>query len=184
MCIPLAAAIGGATALTSYVGQKQAADAQEAAQAEASKAEQERASRANTSVRLRQAQENIARSQRKEAAQIKGMEAKSKTKLMALTEGGVAGRTLDMLMQDLEAEEARYGFSEQRQQKLQDQSRFFGFQEEAARTRMNQLRINQPIKQASLLQAGLSGVQAGLSTAQAMQGLNPPSSAVSKALEG
>ena len=45
-------------------------------------------------------------------------------------------------------------------------------QEEAFRSRMNQLRINQPIQQASLLSAGLTGVQTGLGTAQVMQGLD------------
>lgn len=169
MCEPIS--IGIATAAASYMGQKQAADAQEAAQAAASKAEQERAGKANTGVRVQEAQEGIARSQRKEATQIKGMENKARARLIALTESGAAGRSLDTVMQNLDQEEARYNFSEQRQKGLQDQSRFFGFEESAMRTRMNQLRINQPIKQASLLESGLKGVQAGLSTAQAVQGL-------------
>lgn len=179
MCEPVT--IGVLTAATSFAGQKAAADAQEKAQAEASAAEQIRAGKANTSVRLRQAQENTARAQRKEAAQIKGMDAKSKTKLIALTEGGVAGRTLDMLVQDLTSEEARYQFSEERQKELQTTQAGFALEEEASRTRMNQLRINQPIKQASLLQAGLQGVQAGMGMSQALQGLKTPAS-LAKAL--
>jgi hypothetical protein len=54
---------------------------------------------------------------------------------------------------------------------LQQQATF-GMQEEAFRSRMNQLRINQPIQQASLLSAGLTGVQTALGTAQAMHGLD------------
>lgn len=163
--------MGILTATTSYMGQKQAADAQEAAQAEASKAEQERAGRANTSVRLRQAQENIARSQRKEAAQIKGMDANARARLVALTEAGVGGQSLTTTLGALQAKQARYSFSETQQEKMMQQQRQLTLEEEGMRTRMNQLRINQPIKQASLLQAGLSGVQAGLNTAQVMQGL-------------
>ena len=162
MCTPLV--MGAASAISSFAGQQAAASAQEQAQAQASAAEQVRAQRANTSMRLREAQEGIARSQRKEAAQIK---------LVALTESGVAGRSLDVILQKLGAEEARYGFSEERQKEMLQQQATFGMQEEAFRSRMNQLRINQPIQQASLLSAGLTGVQTGLGTAQVMQGLFP-----------
>jgi hypothetical protein len=164
--------MGVASAASSFAGQQAAASAQEQAQAQASAAEQVRAQRANTSMRLREAQEGIARSQRQEVAQIKGMEAKSKAKLVALTESGVAGRSLDVILQKLGAEEARYGFSEERQKEMLQQQTTFGMQEEAFRSRMNQLRINQPIQQASLLSAGLTGVQTGLGTAQVMQGLD------------
>ncbi len=170
MCNPLV--MGAASAISSFAGQQAAASAQEQAQAQASAAEQVRAQRANTSMRLREAQEGIARSQRQEVAQIKGMEAKSKAKLVALTESGIAGQTLNVTLGKLRAEEARYGFSEERQKVLAQQQTAFGMQEEAFRSRMNQLRINQPIQQASLLSAGLTGVQTGLGTAQVMQGLD------------
>ena len=170
MCEPIS--MGIASAVSSFAGQQAAASAQEQAQAQASAAEQVRAQRANTSLRLREAQEGIARSQRKEVAQIKGMEAKSKAKLVALTESGVAGRTLNVALGKLRAEEARYQFSEERQKELLQQQATFGMQEEAFRSRMNQLRINQPIQQASLLSAGLTGVQTALGTAQVMQGVD------------
>lgn len=170
MCEPIS--MGIASAVSSFAGQQAAASAQEQAQAQASAAEQVRAQRANTSMRLREAQEGIARSQRQEVAQIKGMEAKSKAKLVALTESGVAGRSLNVALGKLRAEEARYQFSEERQKELLQQQATFGMQEEAFRSRMNQLRINQPIQQASLLSAGLTGVQTGLGTAQVMQGLD------------
>jgi len=183
MCEPISIITGVATAATSYSGQKASANAQEKAQAEASAAEQIRAGKANTAVRLRQAQESIARAQRKDAAQIKGMAAKSSTTLSALTEGGVAGRTLDMLERDLAAQEARYQFSEDRQTNLQATQAAFTLEEEASRTMMNQLRINRPIKQASLLSSGLQGLQAGLMTSQAMQGMGSPEE-VNTALAG
>lgn len=170
MCEPIS--MGIASAVSSFAGQQAAASAQEQAQAQASAAEQVRAQRANTSMRLREAQEGIARSQRQEVAQIKGMEAKSKAKLIALTESGIAGQTLNVTLGKLRAEEARYQFSEERQKELLQQQATFGMQEEAFRSRMNQLRINQPIQQASLLSAGLTGVQTALGTAQVMQGLD------------
>lgn len=170
MCEPIS--MGIASAVSSFAGQQAAANAQEQAQAQASAAEQIRAQRANTSIRLREAQEGIARSQRKEVAQIKGMEAKSKAKLVALTEAGIAGQTLNVTLGKLAAEEARYAFSEERQKELLNQQSTFGLQEEAFRSRMNQLRINQPIQQASLLSAGLTGIQTALGTAQVMQGLS------------
>ena len=184
MCLPAVPAIvGGLTAVTSYAGQRAAANAQEEAQAQASDAEQIRAGKANTAVRLRQAQESVARAQRKDAAQIKGMSAKARTALSALTEGGVGGRTLDMLERDLAAQEARYQFSEDRQTNLQATQSAFTLEEEASRTMMNQLRINRPIQQASLLSSGLQGLRAGMAMSQSMQGMSPPESAV-KALGG
>lgn len=183
MCEPISIITGIATAATSYSGQRAAANAQEKAQAQASAAEQIRAGKANTAVRLRQAQESIARAQRKDAAQIKGMAAKSSTTLSALTEGGVGGRTLDMLERDLAAQEARYQFSEDRQTNLQATQAAFTLEEEASRTMMNQLRINRPIQQASLLSSGLQGLRTGMSMNQAMQGMGAPEE-VNKALAG
>ena len=183
MCEPISIMAGVASAATSYSGQKSAADAQEKAQAEASAAEQIRAGKANTAVRLRQAQESIARAQRKDAAQIKGMAAKSSTTLSALTEGGVGGRTLDMLERDLAAQEARYQFSEDRQTNLQATQSAFTLEEEASRTMMNQLRINRPIRQASLLSSGLQGLQTGLSMYGVTKDMGAPES-VNKALAG
>ena len=164
MCNPIVMAV--ASAASSYAGQRAAANAQEKAQAQASAAEQVRAQRANTAVRLREAQENTARSQRTEAAQVQTMEAKSRARLVALTEAGVGGRSLDQILGAMTAKSARYSASEERQRKLQAQQTSFEMEEGAIRSRMNQLRINQPIKQASLLEAGLQGMQTGMQTAQ------------------
>jgi hypothetical protein len=164
MCEPIS--IGIATAVTSYAGQQAAANAQEKAQERASAAEQIRAGRANTSIRIREAQENIARSQRKESAQLQTKEAKARARLVALTEAGVAGMSLDRVTDKLSAKEARYRLSEDRQKEFQTQQAAFSLEEGALRSRMNQLRINQPIKQASLLESGLAGIKAGMSIQQ------------------
>lgn len=168
MCEPISMAMGAASAISSFAGQQAAANAQEQAQAQASAAEQVRAQRANTALQVRAGQENIARSQRKEAAQLQTMEAKSRARLVALTEAGVAGRSLDQILGSMTAKSARYSASEERQRKLQTQQTHFEMEEGAIRSRMNQLRINQPIKQASLLESGLQGVQTGLQTAQVL----------------
>ncbi len=66
----------------------------------------------------------------------------------------------------LSAKEARYRLSEDRQKAFQTQQAAFSLEEGALRSRMNQLRINQPIKQASLLESGLEGIKAGLAVKQ------------------
>lgn len=164
MCEPIS--LGIATGIASYAGQQAAANAQEKAQERASAAEQIRAGRANTSIRIREAQENIARSQRKESAQLQTTEAKARARLVALTEAGVAGMSLDRVTDKLSAKEARYRLSEDRQKEFQTQQAAFSLEEGALRSRMNQLRINQPIKQASLLESGLAGIKAGLAVKQ------------------
>lgn len=164
MCNPIVMAV--ASAASSYAGQRAAANAQEKAQAQASAAEQVRAQRANTAIQVRAGQENIARSQRKEAAQLQTMEAKSRARLVALTEAGVAGMSLTRITDQLTAKEAKYSASEERQRQLQQQQTQFSMEEGAIRSRMNQLRINQPIKQASLLESGLQGMQTAMQTAQ------------------
>ena len=49
---------------------------------------------------------------------------------------------------------------------MQAQQTGLELEEGAIRSRMNQLRINQPIKQASLLESGLQGMQTAMQTAQ------------------
>jgi len=158
--------MGIASAVSSFAAQRSAANAQEQAQSQASDAEQIRAQRANTALRTRESQEGIARSQRKEAAQVQTMEAKSRARLIALTEAGVSGMSLDRLTDSLSAKQARYSFSETQQQKLQAQSSVLQLEEGAIRSRMNQLRINQPIKQASILESGLQGLQTAMNVQQ------------------
>lgn len=164
MCYPLA--LGAASAISSFAGQQAAANAQEQAQAQAAAAEQIRAQRANTAIRIRESQENIARSQRKEAAQVQTMEAKARARLVALTEAGVAGMSLERLTDQLSAKEATYSASEERQRKLQTQQSVFSLEEGALQSRMNQLRINQPIKQASILDSGIQGLQTAMAVQQ------------------
>ena len=173
MCEPISAVMGVASAVSSFAGQQAAAKAQEQAQDQASRDEQERSQQANIAIRLREAQENIARSQRKEAAQIEGMESRSRARLVALTEAGVGGQALSSVINEMKAKEARYAYSEERQREFQAQQRDLTLSEEKSRTRMNQLRINQPIQQASLISAGLTGVQTGLSTASVIGDIFP-----------
>lgn len=166
MCEPISAVMGVASAVSSFAGQQAAARAQEQAQAQASAAEQIRAQRANTALRVRESQENIARSQRKESAQLQTMEAKARARLVALTEAGVSGMSLERITDQLSAKEATYSASEERQRKLQTQQSVFSLEENALQSRMNQLRINQPIKQASLLESGIQGLRTAMAVQQ------------------
>lgn len=168
MCEPISTTLGLMSAVSSFAGQKSAADAQEAAQQAASKAESARASSEKSSMRVQQLQENIAVSQRKESNQIQGMAAKARARLVALTEAGAGGRSLDTVLGDISAKSARYSFSEDRQRKLEEQNRVFQMRESDIRTNMNQLRINKPIKQANLIESGIQGIQTGLSMYNAL----------------
>lgn len=168
MCNPIAAAVTGvAQGVSSFVGDRQAAKAQERAQFLASQDERERSQTAQTGMRLRQGQENIALSQRLDAANLRSMEAKSRAKLVAISEAGVAGQSLDRLLGDFEGKAARYRFSEEQQKRFRTQQAGLALRDEQMRTTMNLRRINQPIQQPSLLISTLQGVQTGMSMYQA-----------------
>ena len=168
MCDPVTAtAYGVATAAASYTAASNAAKAQEKAQRLATKDEQNRSETAQSSMRLRQGQENIALSQRKDATNLRSMESKSRAKLVAISEAGVAGQSLTRLLGDFEGKEARYNFSETQQKRFRTQQTGMALRDEQMRTTMNFRRINQPIEQPSLLISGLQGAQAGMAWDQA-----------------
>jgi len=95
------------------------------------------------------------------------MEAKSRAKLVAISEAGVAGQSLTRLLGDFEGKEARYRVSEEQQKRFRTQQAGMALRDEQMRTTMNFRRINQPIEQPSLLISGLQGIQAGMSMYQA-----------------
>ena len=168
MCEPVSAAIYGlATTAASYSAASNAAKTQAKAQRLATRDEQDRSETAQSSMRLRQGQENIALSQRKDATNLRSMEAKSRAKLVAISEAGVAGQSLTRLLGDFEGKEARYRFSEEQQKRFRTQQAGMALRDEQMRTTMNFRRINQPIEQPSLLISGLQGAQAGMSMYQA-----------------
>ena len=163
------------SALTSSVGQKQAADAQEKQQSLASQQERQRYLEEVTSLRQQQAQEQVARSQRLQEAEIKGKEAKAQA-VVSAGEGGVAGLSVEALVANISRKEASYAFSEQKQAEMMNVGRTLELQSAGAGYQRNLLRINQPIAQPDYVSAIISGAQTGISTAGSLQkvGLTTP----------
>ena len=163
MCDPVTATIiGVAQAGTQIAGQRQAAKAQERAQARATKQEQQRYLNQVSAVRMQQAQEQVAMAQRIQASTTKAREARATARVSA-SEAGVAGLSVDALMNSLTQQEAQYRFSETQQQEMSNVGVALNLRDAALGSQMNQLRINKPIEQPNYLGALLSGAQTGMS---------------------
>ena len=171
MCSPALIAgsvIGGLQAANSISGQRQAAKAQAEVQRRASLAENDRISKEYASMRMSQAQERIAQAQRISAAQTKARIARSTARVSA-GEAGVAGISVDALVNDLTRQEALFNFAEAQQAQFRQQGLLFGMDNAAQRSYMNQLAINKPIAQPNVMGSILSGAQTGLTFAAAGQ---------------
>jgi hypothetical protein len=177
MCEPISIslAIGALTAASSAVGQKQQADAQEKQQKLASQQERQRYLEEVTSLRQQQAQEQVAKSQRMQEAELKGKEAKASA-VVAAGEGGVAGLSVEALVANISRKEATYAFSEQKQAEMMNTARTMEIQSAGSGYQRNMLSINKPITQPNYVNAALEGVQSGMSVYSAGQkaGLTTP----------
>ena len=165
MCEPLAIAslaLGAAQMSMSVSGQKQQAKAQAKAQQNATIAEQQRYLTEMSAVRLRERQEKVAAAQRIQQATKKAQEARATARVSA-GEAGVAGISVDALINDLTRKEGEFTSSIQQQLRLGDVNRTLGFEDAANRSRMNLLSINKPIAQPDYAGAAISGAQTGMS---------------------
>ena len=139
------------------------AKAQEQAQANASKAERQRYLQEVSSMRVQQGQEQVAAAQRINESAKKAREARATARVSA-GESGVAGLSVDALINDLTREEAEYSFATQQQTQMNDVGRQMQLQNAGLGFTNNMLRINRPIEQPDYLGAALSGAQTGMST--------------------
>ncbi len=165
MCEPLtiaSVALGGLQANNAYQGQKQQAKTQAKMQKRASIQEQQRYLSEVSASRLRERQEKVSAAQRIQQSTTKAREARATARVSA-GEAGVAGLSVDALINDLTRKEGEFNFSMQQQLKFSDQNRALGFEDSANRSRMNLLSINKPIAQPNYLGAILSGAQTGMS---------------------
>ena len=170
MCEPTTIAIGLGLAQggMSYMGQKQMASTQRKAQAQASAAERQRYLAEVSSMRVQQGQEQVAAAQKLQAAQRKAMEAKSTAKVSAGA-AGVAGLSVDALINDMSRQEAEKRFNIAQQLKFNDVSRNQALESSGLGFTNNMLRINRPVQEANLLGSALEGAQTGLSTYTAIK---------------
>lgn len=164
MCDPvtIGVTLGIAQAGTSIIGQRQQARAQEKVQRNATIAEQQRYLSEMSASRLRERQEKVAAAQRIQQSTTAARKARATARVSA-GESGVAGLSVDALINDMTRKEAEYSFSVQQQMQFASINRTLAFEDGFNRSRMNLLRINKPIAQPNYLGALLSGAQTGLS---------------------
>ena len=165
MCNPVAAAIGlgVAQAGMQIQGQRQMAKTQAEVQRRASAAERQRYLHEVSSMRIQQGQEQVAAAQKMSESARKAMEARATARVSA-AESGVAGLSVDALINDLTRKEAEYSFNVQQQIQMSDVNRQLQLRDAGLGFTNNMLRINKPIEQPNYLGAALSGAQTGLST--------------------
>ena len=162
MCAPIGLIAGIASAGASFIGQRQAASAQERAQARATELEQARLRDQLGSARLQQAQANIASAQRIRSASLQAEQARARA-TVAAGEAGVTGLSVNALVDDMTRREAQFRFYENQRQAMSNTNLALSMNDAAMRSRMNLLGINQPINQPNFLQSIVGGFQTGLS---------------------
>ena len=159
MCHPAAlAVISGLNVGMQFAGQQRQAKTQAAMQARASQAERQRFQQEQTSMRMRQAQEQEAVGRELEQVSRKSQAALARARVSA-GEAGVAGASVQALMDDYMRQEAGYRGALLRQQELGGIATAMGLEQAGFATQQRQIGINQPIDKPNVLTAVLQGAQ-------------------------
>ena len=164
MCHPIliAAGLGAAQAGLQIQGQRQQGKAQAKVQENASAAEKQRHLQELSAARLRQRQEMTASAQQIQKATTEARESRATARVSA-GEAGVAGLSVDALINDMSRKEGEFRSSIQQQTQFQTMNTNLGLSDAGMRSRMNLLSINKPIEQPDYLGAILGGAQTGMS---------------------
>ena len=160
--------MGVAQSALQITGQRQMAKTQAKTQAQASKAERQRYLHEVSSMRIQQGQEQVAAAQRLQESATKAREARATARVSA-GESGVAGLSVDALINDLTRKEAEYSFNVQKQAQMSDVNRQLQLRDAGLGFTNNMLRINKPIEKPNYLGAALSGASTGMSTYSALK---------------
>ena len=166
MCEPItiaSIAMSAASASMQIQGQRQQAKIQRRVQENASKVERQRYLNEVSSLRTQQAQEQVAAAQKLQANKTRAREARATARVSA-GEAGVAGLSVDALMNDLTRKEAMYNNSVNTQVQMLDVRRELSLRDAGLGFTNNMLRINRPIAEVDYAGALVSGTQTGLST--------------------
>jgi len=168
MCSPslaiagISAGIGAVSTGMQYAGARQQAKQQEAYQRQAQAAERQRFQQEQTSMRMRQAQEQEAVGRELEQVSRKSQAALARARVSA-GEAGVAGASVQALMDDYMRQEGAYRSSILRQQEMGALSTGLGLEQAGFATQQRMIGLSQPIDRPSGLGAVLGGIQSGLS---------------------
>jgi multidrug efflux pump subunit AcrA (membrane-fusion protein) len=163
MCEPISIGLAMASMGAQIHGQNQQAKAQAKVQANASAAERQRYLQEVSSMRIQQGQEEVAAAQRVNESARKAREARATARVSA-GEAGVAGLSVDALINDLTREEASYNFATQQQLQMSNVNRTMQLDQAGLGFTNNMLRINKPIEGPDYLGTAIGGAQTGLST--------------------
>jgi len=145
-----------------YVGQRQQARAQRRYQSQAMEAERQRAIQEQQSIRMRQAQEQEATNRELGDVALKAREARARATTSA-GEAGVAGMSVDALIDDYTRQEAAYRVGVGRQQEMRDLQTGLALTDAGFRSANRIIDINRPVNQPSFLTAALNATSAGIS---------------------
>jgi hypothetical protein len=154
--------LGAGSSIAGYAGQRQQAKQQAAYQAQSAAAERQRALQEQTSIRMRQAQEQEATARELEQVSRKSQEALARARVSA-GEAGVAGASVQALMDDYTRQEAGYRSALARQQELSALGTQLGLEQAGLASQQRLISIQQPIDRPSFLTAGLGAISGGLS---------------------
>ena len=146
MCDPISmAVVSVASGLAQYQGQRKQARQQARYQASASAAERARFMQEQTSLRMRQAQEQEATNRELGDIATKSREAISRARTSAGESGAIAGASYEHLVDKYLGEEGRYRSALSRQQEFQNINTGLALSDAGFRTQNNQIGINKPI---------------------------------------
>ena len=148
------AAIGAASAGMQFVGARRQAKQQAANQAQASAAERQRFLQEQTSIRMREQQEQEATAREINQLRLRTEQAISRTKENPYAKA---------LANDYLRQEGAYRSALLRQQELGGVATAMGLEQAGFATTQRQIGINQPINRPSALTAGLQVLGSGLS---------------------
>jgi hypothetical protein len=158
----LSIASGVAQAGLSIAGQKASAKAQATAQARSSKAEVERYRQETNAARISQRFRYDQEAQQLQSASIKAMQARARARVAA-GESGVAGKSVDALLDDFSRQESVYRFGLTRQSRQRDVAKNLQLKDANQQSYNTLLQINQPIEQPDYAGAIFGGISSGLS---------------------
>ena len=176
MCNPAMIALATIQGAVQFAGQRQQAKQQERYQAQAAAAERQRFLQEQTSLRMRQAQEQEAVGRELEQVSRKSQAALARARVSA-GEAGVAGASVQALMDDYMRREAGYRSALLRQQELGGIATGMGLEQAGFATQQRQIGLSQPIDRPSFLSGALgvaSGALGGYRTGLTLKSMMPP----------
>lgn len=167
--IPIAIAASVAQAGLSIKSQREAAKAQAKYQKRASEAERQRYLQQASAERIQQAFQNEEKARELQQASIKAQKARATARVSA-GESGVAGISVDALLNDFYRQEAVFRFGLQRQGEQMGVARELRLKDQGLQSYNNQISINKPIKQPDYAGAIFGGINTGLNIYSAVGG--------------